>query len=184
MRLSSRSRKAAAEEWRAGWLALTPDDPEHVPLHLAIYRARPDVNGIVSGHTPHGRTFSARGETIRMLWQDSCFFAGRVPVLPFLAGVNAAKDPGAVTDVLDDGKGLIMQNRGLLMTAATIEGAIATYIRLENLCGNQLLVEAAVKGRGGTMIEVGEEEVKVSWDEAVANGSLRCRMWGASTMLG
>ncbi len=141
---------------------LTADDPEHVPLHLAIYRARRDVNGIVSGHTPHGRTFSARGETIRMLWQDSCFFSGRVPVLPFMAGVNVAKDPKAVTSVLGDGKGLIMQNRGLLMTAATIEGAIATYIRLENLCGNQLLVEAAIKGRGGKMIEVGEEEVKVS----------------------
>ncbi|BEI80057.1 hypothetical protein CcaverHIS002_0105860 [Cutaneotrichosporon cavernicola] len=133
---------------------------EYVPLHLAIYRGRRDVNGIVSGHTPHGRTFSARGETIRMLWQDSCFFSGRVPVLPFVSGLNAAKDPEGVTSVLGDGKGFIMQNRGLLMTAATIEGAIATYIRLENLCGNQLLVEAAIKGRGGKMIEVGEEEVK------------------------
>ncbi|GMK54285.1 hypothetical protein CspeluHIS016_0108710 [Cutaneotrichosporon spelunceum] len=135
-------------------------DDGHVPLHLAIYRARPDVHGIVSGHTPHGRAFSTRGETVRMLWQDSCFFAGRVPVLPFLAGVRVATEPEGVTDVLEDGKGLVMQNRGLLMTAATIEGAIATYIRLENLCGNQMLVEAAVRGRGGRMIEVGEEEVK------------------------
>lgn len=145
--------------------ALIADDPEHVPLHLAIYRARPDVNGIVSGHTPHGRTFSSKGETIKMLWQDSCFFANRVPVLPFLAGVNVASEPEGVTKVLGDGKGLIMQNRGLLMTAATIEGALATYIRLENLCGNQLLVEAAIKGRGGKLIEVGEEEVKVGLED-------------------
>lgn len=144
---------------------LNADDPEHVPLHLAIYRARPDVNGIVSGHTPHGRVFSSHGKTIRMLWQDSCFFANRVPVLPFMAGINAATEPEGVTKVLGDGKGLIMQNRGLLMTAATIEGAIATYIRLENLCGNQLLVEAAIRGRGGEMIEVGDEEVKVSFED-------------------
>lgn len=141
---------------------LTPDDPEHVHLHLAIYRARPDINGISSGHTPHGKAFSAKGETIKMLWQDSCFFAGRVPVLPFEAGVNARSNPQAVVDALGDKKGFIMAGRGLLMTAATIEGAMATYIRLENLCGNQMLVEAAVKGRGGDMIEIGEEEVKVS----------------------
>lgn len=97
-----------------------------------------------------------------MLWQDSCFFAGRVPVLPFDIGINAPKDPQAVADALGQNKGFIMAGRGLLMTAATIEGAMATYIRLENLCGNQMLAEAAVKGRGGHLIEIGEEEVKAS----------------------
>lgn len=130
-----------------------------MPLHLAIYNAREDVNGVATGHTPYARTFSAKGETIKMLWQDACPFYNRLPVCPFLTAANAATDPKAVAEILGNGSGLILQNRGVMSTALTIEGAVGMYIRLEGLCGNQLMCEAAVKGRGGEVQPIGEEEI-------------------------
>jgi ribulose-5-phosphate 4-epimerase/fuculose-1-phosphate aldolase len=34
------------------------DDLNYVAIHRAIYAARPDVGGIVQGHTPHARAFA------------------------------------------------------------------------------------------------------------------------------
>jgi hypothetical protein len=36
------------------------------------------------------------------------------------------------------------------------------FIRLDGLCKAQLLAEAAVRGRGGELVIVGDEEVQVS----------------------
>lgn len=77
--------------------------------------------------------------------------------------MDALAKPEAVAQYLGDGKGLIMRNRGILAVGATIECPISYYIRLESLCQIQLLAEAAVKGRGGELVRVGEQEVKVSW---------------------
>ncbi|RSH76714.1 uncharacterized protein EHS24_005290 [Apiotrichum porosum] len=138
-------------------------DPEWLPLHLAVYNARSDVNGITSGHTPHARAFSVKGETLKMLWQDSCTFYNCVPVCPFQTAANAATNPQGIADVLGEkGIGMILQNRGVLSCAGTIEGAVGGYVRIEGLVGNQLLVEAAIKGRGGDVVPIGEEEILFS----------------------
>jgi len=139
---------------------LIVDDPTFVALHLAIYASRPDINGVTSGHTPYGRVFASRGEPLKMLWQDSCTFYNAVHDLSFEDTMKPTKEKVSAT--LKDGKGLILRNRGLLTCAATIEGAVATFIRLENLCGGQIAAEAAVKGRGGALTFVGDEEARVS----------------------
>jgi hypothetical protein len=77
--------------------------------------------------------------------------------------MDALAEPTAVAECLADGKGLIMRNRGILAVGATIECPISYYIRLESLCQIQLLAEAAIKGRGGELVRVGEQEVKVIW---------------------
>lgn len=83
-------------------------------------------------------------------------------MLPFKTGRNAQENAAAIGAILGQGKGFIMQNRGLLLTSATIEGCVSYFIRLENLCRAQLLCEAAIKGRGGAIVPVGQEEVEVS----------------------
>lgn len=131
-------------------------------VHLAIYAARPDVNGIVSGNTPNGRVFSARGVAPKILWQDSCTFFNQVAVLPFSASLAAKEDPAAVASAIEDKKALILENRGLLTCIGTIEGAVALFLRLEGLTGGQMLAEAAAKGRGVELTEVGDDEALVS----------------------
>ncbi|KAL1405559.1 hypothetical protein Q8F55_009198 [Vanrija albida] len=134
-------------------------DGSYAPIHLAIYAARPDVHGVASGHTPHGRVFAQRAEAPKTLWQDSCIFHRRVGVLSFAGALNAAADPAPVAEaVKGDAVALVLANRGLLTASASIEGAVGLYLRLESLAHAQLLAEAAVRGRGGELIPVGEEE--------------------------
>jgi len=54
-----------------------------------------------------------------------------------------------------------MENRGILLVGASIECCISYFIRMESLCKIQLLAETAVKGRGGELVKVGQQEVQV-----------------------
>ncbi|RSH91549.1 hypothetical protein EHS25_009848 [Saitozyma podzolica] len=141
-------------------------DLNYVAMHRAIYAARPDVGGIVQGHTPHARAFAMGDRELEMIVQDSCTFYNRIHPLPFAVGMAALANPDAVAECLADGKGLIMRKRGILAVGATIECPISYYIRLESLCQIQLLAEAAVKGRGGGLVRVGEQEVKFTFDNS------------------
>jgi len=45
------------------------DDRDTLAMHLAIYKSRSDINGIVHGHSPNGRAFSIQGRPISMICQ-------------------------------------------------------------------------------------------------------------------
>ena len=160
------------------------DDINSVAIHRAIYAGRPDVGAIVHGSTPYARAFAVRGCELKMIVQgdrlryhqrvqatnktspsnkDSCTFYHRIHPLPFTASLEAADNPKVIQACLKDGKGLIMQNRGVLVVGATIECPISYYIRMESLCRAQMLAEAAAKGRGGAeLVLVGQKEIEVS----------------------
>ncbi|WRT63506.1 uncharacterized protein IL334_000411 [Kwoniella shivajii] len=141
-------------------------DINSVAIHRAIYRARPDVGAIIHGHTPHARSFAMQDRPLEMILQDSCTFYKRFHRMPFSAGQNALTNPKAVSDCLSDGKGFVMENRGILLVGASIECPISYYIRMESLCRIQLLAEAAIKGRGGELVRVGEQEVQFTFDNS------------------
>jgi ribulose-5-phosphate 4-epimerase/fuculose-1-phosphate aldolase len=82
--------------------------------------------------------------------------------LPASVWTDTTNQAERIASTLGNGKGLIMQNRGILLVGKTIECPMSYYIRMESLCKAQLLAEAAVKGRGGELVIVGEQEVKVS----------------------
>ncbi|ORY24481.1 class II aldolase/adducin N-terminal [Naematelia encephala] len=141
-------------------------DSNAVAIHRAIYQGRPDVGAIIHGHTPHARSFSMHNRELEMIVQDSCTFYKRFHRMPFSVGKNAASEPEAVADCLQTGKGFVMENRGILLVGATIECSISYYIRMESLCQIQLLAEAAIKGRGGDFVRVGEQEVQFTFDNS------------------
>lgn len=149
-----------------------------MPLHLDLYAARQDVNGVATGHPPYAKVFSARGQVQKTLWQDSSIFHNRTAVLPFAAAFNAGSAEGRsqISGVVRRGEGagpaaegpraLILANRGIATLSQTIEGAVGLFIRLERLIGGQLLAEAAARGRGGEVIPIGEDEAMVGEDRS------------------
>ncbi|WWC57925.1 uncharacterized protein I303_100460 [Kwoniella dejecticola CBS 10117] len=141
-------------------------DLNAVTIHRAIYQARPDVGAVVHGHTPNARSFSMQDRPLEMILQDSCTFYNKFHRLPFQTGQNALSDPKAVSDCLKDGKGFVMENRGILLVGATIECPISYYIRMESVCQIQLLAEAAVRGRGGELVKIGQQEVQFTFDNS------------------
>ena len=70
-----------------------------LPMHLAIYRARPEINAIVHSHPLYSSAFAATGEDIPFLLAESgIFLGGSVPCAEYgLIGsttLGAAAQPG------------------------------------------------------------------------------------------
>ena len=154
------------------------DDINAIAIHVAIYTGREDINGIIHTHGPNMRAFSMHNKPLSMICQgtfspisryitprtnvslDTCTFYNGCHLLPLKTSLRAQTDPTAIQKVLADGKGLILEQRGGLVVNASIEGCIALITRLEGVCEAQLLAEAAVKGCGGRLVLVGDEEAE------------------------
>ncbi|HEV7706766.1 MAG TPA: class II aldolase/adducin family protein, partial [Asanoa sp.] len=54
-----------------------------VALHLATYRARPDVTAIIHLHPQMALLLDALGERVRLLTTDHAFYVRRVATVPF-----------------------------------------------------------------------------------------------------
>ncbi len=70
-----------------------------LPMHLAVYRARPDVGAVVHAHPPTATAFAVLGQPIEAFFLPEFIVSigGTVPVVPFaLPGsesLNAALEP-------------------------------------------------------------------------------------------
>jgi L-fuculose-phosphate aldolase len=61
----------------------TTEPTSELPLHLAAYRARPDVNAIVHLHPQTAILLDAIGERIRLVSTDHAFYLRRIVTTPF-----------------------------------------------------------------------------------------------------
>lgn len=94
-----------------------------------------------------------------MINQDACTFYGTAHNVyeDFRGIVLDEKEGGMLADALgDDGKGLILQNHGLLTVGKTVDEAAYLYTLMEGLCEIQLKVEA-VAARGPAKILISDE---------------------------
>ncbi|MEV6305809.1 class II aldolase/adducin family protein [Actinoplanes sp. NPDC051861] len=118
-------------------------------LHLALYRARPDVNAVVHLHPQTALLLDALGEHIRIVTTDHAFYLRRVSTVPFrlpgsseLAALTAAmaadgtdclvlSQHGCV--VMGDSVELAHKRARNLEEAASLTYRALTAGRLENL---------------------------------------------------
>ncbi|KAE8366976.1 class II aldolase/adducin N-terminal [Aspergillus caelatus] len=106
-------------------------DYEGVPIggfliHSAVHKARPDVMVACHTHSPHGMAWSAFGRPLEMLTQDAAYLYGDAQaVYQDFGGVVLTKDEGdrIGTALGPKGKGMILQNHGLLTVGSTVDEA-------------------------------------------------------------
>ena len=129
---------------------------KEAPLHLAIYRVRPDALAIVHLHAPHAVAVSCLAD----LDPDDALPAytayrvmriGRLPLVGYLPPGDPALGDAAATLAPGAGRGLLLANHGLVAwgtdmdeavaVAEEIEAASALHLRLAGLAV-RLLSEA------------------------------------------
>ena len=132
-------------------------------IHGAIHAARPDVIAACHTHSIYGKSFSALGQPLDMISQDTCMF--------YEDHALHVDDGGAIVTDLEGGrrlagslgsnKALIHQNHGIITVGESVDEAAWWFIALERACQSQLLADAA-----GTPKVIPHEFAKYTYEQS------------------
>lgn len=96
-------------------------------LHLAVYRARPDVRAVVHAHPPYATGRAVAGQPLPCFLPEAVVSLGReVPLVPFTAPGAPAEE--ALAPFLQDADVVLLGGHGVLAWGDDVEQA---YLRLE-----------------------------------------------------
>ncbi len=119
-----------------------PLAPPELPLHQAIYRARPDVNGIVHSHAPHTLLFGATDLPIRPVSHEGAYFTDRVGLFTDTSNTVLTQEVGdAIAKALGDGVAVLLRNHGGVIVGRSVRHAAVFAQMLERACLLQLAAE-------------------------------------------
>ena len=122
---------------------VAPIAPPELPLHQAIYEARPDVNGIVHSHAPYTLIFGATDWELRPISHDGACFQGRAP--RFTATSNTVLEISTgrgIARALGNAAAIFLRNHGSVVVGKSIREAAVLAQVLERACRIQIIAES------------------------------------------
>lgn len=149
------------------WLDGKYKPSSEVPMHTAVYRARPDVKATVHTHAMFA-TIMAMGDNpvLRPITPPQCEFTP-VRIVPFtMPGSNEVAD--RVVEALgDDGLAVLIKNHGMFCCGKSMKQAMAATTYVEEMAVTTYY--AKVLGNYEPMPEEGEKAMKalIAADQAV-----------------
>lgn len=125
------------------------------PTHLYIYRARPDVGGIVHTHSNYATSFAALGEPIpAVLTAIADEFGGEIPCGPYCQ-IGEEEIGRAVVEHIGCSPAILLQNHGVFTVGPTPQAAVKAAVMVEDVAKTVHL--AMLRGRP---IPIPDEEVE------------------------
>ena len=125
------------------------------PMHLAIYRRRPDVGAIVHTHSPYAAVFAVNRTEIPVLLEEMAqLVGGGVRVAPYAAPGTAELAEGAV-DTLEGRAAVLLANHGLVGVGRTLKDALTVCQVVEKSA--QVFLWAKLSGSPHLL---GEQEIQ------------------------
>lgn len=106
------------------------DSHGELPIHVEIYKKRPDVNCIVHSHPLYTTAFSSTKQVLRPVNNESVLFAKPLPYFDTVTDLVVTPALGeALADTLGEEKAVIMKNHGIVVVGETIEqAAVRSYL--------------------------------------------------------
>jgi L-fuculose-phosphate aldolase len=106
------------------------DPSSELPMHLEIYRNRPDVNGVVHAHPPLATGFAVAGIPLtRAVLAEVITTLGSIPIAEY-GTPSTAELPEAVRKYIKAHDGMLLANHGAV-TCGT--GVTAAYYKMETI---------------------------------------------------
>jgi len=156
--------------------------PPELPLHQAIYRARPDVGCIVHSHARACLAFGALERDIEPISHEGALFQGDVG--HFTETSNTVLEQGvgeAIAAVLGDKIGVFLVNHGSVVVGKSIRHAVVFATMLERAADLQLRLLAtglpysisdALDVKAKREFVFADLSVRSYWDHAVRQLSM------------
>jgi len=108
----------------------SPAPPKELPLHVSIYRSRPDVRAVVHGHPKWSTLLSSAGLEYRVTMAQGALL-GAIPQYPSPRSVNNPTTAAEVAAVLGDGRAALLRAHGSVIAAGDVMEATVMAIYLE-----------------------------------------------------
>ena len=111
-------------------LAGDRDASSELPMHLEIYRSRPDVNAVVHAHPPLATGFAVAGIPLtRAVLAEVVTTLGSIPIAEY--GTPSTRElPDAVRKYIKAHDGLLLANHGAVTCCKTVMSA---YYKMETI---------------------------------------------------
>jgi L-fuculose-phosphate aldolase len=132
-----------------------------LPLHLAIYAARPEVGAIVHTHSPAATALSTLVEEIPSVHYYVAMFGGPVAVAPY-ATYGTEELARNVVNALRGRTGCLMGNHGAIAVGPDLVSAHDKSVYLEWLCDVYLRASSAGSPRLLPAAEIDAVGVKMA----------------------
>jgi L-fuculose-phosphate aldolase len=101
-----------------------------LPMHLEIYRNRPDVNGVVHAHPPMATGFAVAGIPLtRAVLAEVITTLGSIPIAEY-GTPSTAELPDAVRKYIKAHDGMLLANHGAVTCGPTV---MAAYYKMETI---------------------------------------------------
>lgn len=139
---------------------LNPIDGDGVPsseslLHLAIYRARPDINAVMHTHSVHATALGVAGQPLPPIVDELVVYVGgQVEIAKYgFPGTEALAQAGV--EALGDRRAVLIPHHGMFAVSDTVSEALRVCALVERVA--QVFINAETIGRTK---EVPEESSK------------------------
>src|SRR5918993_3048837 len=111
-------------------LAGDRDASSELPMHVEIYRNRPDVNGVVHAHPPLATGFAVAGIPLtRAVLAEVITTLGSIPIAEY-GTPSTAELPDAVRKYIKAHDGMLLANHGAVTCCRTLMSA---YFKMETI---------------------------------------------------
>jgi L-fuculose-phosphate aldolase len=115
-------------------------------LHLALYRARPDLHAVVHAHIPCATAFACSGFTLPAgIYPEAELCLGAIPTVPYSKAGYAGLGQAAVRLLGSDTNAMLLGNHGAVTFGKTLTEAYYRLEMLEAYC--QILLSLRQIGR-------------------------------------
>jgi len=106
------------------------DPSSELPMHLEIYRCRPDVNAVVHAHPPTATGFAVAGVPLtKAVLAEVVTTLGSIPIAEY--GTPSTRElPDAVRKYIKAHDGMLLANHGAVTCG---ESAMAAYYKMETI---------------------------------------------------
>jgi ribulose-5-phosphate 4-epimerase/fuculose-1-phosphate aldolase len=133
-------------------------------IHTEIYKARPDVGGVVHAHPLHAVTLSATGRQLRAFHPPSIPFGEGVPV--FRSNLIYSESDGReVAETLGRGRAVILRNHGAVTVGRSVAEAVVMMYYLEKAAYAHLMAgkDLAPWEPDSTYLKVSDQSYRFLW---------------------
>lgn len=108
----------------------TPKASSESPMHLAAYRARPDVHAVIHLHPPFATLLHAIGREIRLITLDHAYYVREIATVGYHhSGTDELAD--AVADQLANADVVLIKHHGCLVVGKSLDRAYLGVLNLE-----------------------------------------------------